>query len=333
MLKRVLFLCLAVFLLAGMVVCKKKPPSKEETRNALREGAETVNTDVLNNTGGKALIGSSDILNNLPIMVGKKASMLRSLAGGKKEIPRFVLGLLNNSGPWDTLAGKWRWNATLYQWEHYSTTPTDSILFEWVWVDSALQSHNCLLALSNYRWTVVGGEDALTKLMVDLRVDNTIYFLLNLKEVRYGNEIEDIRKVDVELTAVSVKFTFVFDYTSPPDIDFTFRLAIVNDRPWYQIKLGAKDNTPPMDSVVVTDATYDDYNGWKVKIDFAEPDSDGIQLIEGEVTKSGAHAAWIKSEKRYENGYPYLYVWLEYPDGTKETPDELFADLFPQESK
>lgn len=335
MFRKVILFSLLAILLTGLIVCKKKTPTKDETRAALREGVETINSDIMNNTGGIALNGSMDILQSLPLGFGsKKSQMLKALAVGKKAIPRLVLTTLNASGPWDTLAGKWRWNASTYQWEHYSNTPSDSILFEWVWVDSALQSHNCLLAFSNYVWTQIGGEDALTKLLVDFRVDNTSYFLLNLKEVRYGNEVDDIRKVDVELTVVGIKFTFVFDYTSPPNINFTFRLAIVNDRPWYQIKLGAKDNAPPLDSVIIADATYDDYNGWKVKVDFAEPDSDGIQLVEGQVTKSGAHAAWIKSEKKYdEYNYPYLYVWIEYPDNTTEDFEQLFADLFPQGTK
>lgn len=335
MFKRVLFFCLIGFLVTGSVVCKKKPPTKDETRNALREAPVTINTDVLNNLGTQALTGSGDVLSNLPLFSTKKLNMLKVLTSGKKAIPRIALRLLNSNGPWDTLAGKWRWNQTNYQWEHYSNTPSDSILFEWVFTDTSMQTHNCLLAFSNYDWTTVGGEDALTKLRVDLRVDNTSYFLLDLKEVKYGTTVEDVRKIDISLTVLNYKFTFVFDYTSPPKADLSFRFEITNNKPWYQIAAQLKDPTAPFgDSVIAQNGTYTDYNGWKVAVTFAEPDTDGIQLVEGEISKSGAHAATIKSEKRYnEYNYPYLYIWLEYPDGTKETPEELFGDLFPQGKK
>ncbi|MEO0093524.1 MAG: hypothetical protein ABIK67_04640, partial [candidate division WOR-3 bacterium] len=154
MFRKVIHFSLLAIFVTSLVVCKKKMPTKDETRAALREGAETINTDVLNNTGGKALIGSMNILQSLPLGFGsKKSEMLKVLAGGKKAIPRLVLTTLNATGPWDTLAGKWRWNASTSQWEHYSTVPADSILFSWLWVDSAMVQHNCLLALSNYQWT------------------------------------------------------------------------------------------------------------------------------------------------------------------------------------
>lgn len=336
MFKKILFFCLLALLVTGLVVCKKKSPPKEETRKALREGAETVKTDVMNNTGGRALMGSSDIFIYLPLSFGsKKLSLLRALIGDKKTIARQALILLNSSGPWDTLEGTWNWNPNTYQWEHSKRTPDNSILFEWQWYDSTVaRNRYCLVTFSNYDWKKINGEWAILKLKVDLQVDDTTYFLLDLKEVRYGSTVSDVRLIDVSLTVVNIKFTFKFDYTTPPTANFTFRFEFTNDNPWYQITFRVKDNTPPFgDSVIAQSGTYTDYKDWRVSVTLQEPDKDRIQLISGDISKKGAHAADIKSEKRYKEGYPYLYVWIEYPDGTKETPEELFGDLFPQSMK
>ncbi|MCX8029911.1 MAG: hypothetical protein N2712_07960 [Brevinematales bacterium] len=328
--KKYLFVFFIVLLITGLIVCKKKIPTTNETRAALRECVQKINTDVLNNKGGLALQGSVDILEEIPLINKKKIKLTKMLRVEKKEIPRVALLILNKSTPWDTFAGKWRWNQTNQQWEHYSTTPNNAIIFEWVWTDSLSQVHDCVISISEYQFGVVGGEDVLTKVKVDLKVDNTTYFLVDLKEIRYGTTSEDIRKVDMSIKAVNIKFTFNFDYTSVPTTNFLLRFEYTNDKPWYQIKFKAKDNTPPFgDEVIAQNGTYTDYNKWQISVNFQEPDNDGIQLVSGEITKKGALAATIKSEKRFNDGNPYLYVWLVYADGTTETPEQLFADIFP----
>lgn len=329
--KKVLFVLILTFLVVGVVVCKKKIPSRDETRAALREAALKIESDVINNKGGLAIQNSWDILEEIPLFNKKKINMLKLLVSGKKELPRTALMILNSSTPWDSFVGKWRWNQTSQQWEHYSNTPTNAILFEWVWTDSLSQAHNCVITVSDYRFAKIGGQDVITKVKIDLKVDNTSYYIVELKEVSYGNNAEDIRKIDVSITVINIKFSFNFDYTSVPTVNFLVRFEFTNDKPWYQVTFKAKDNTPPFgDEVIAQNVIYTDYNKWKINANFQEPDNDGIQLVSGEITKKGALAATIKSEKRYySNGSPYLYVWVQYADGTTETPDELFADIGP----
>jgi len=312
--------------------CKKGPsePTKEEVQNALRNIPEIVNTVAVDSVAGRAIIGNMDAFMQLPIFGGmSKSGLLKTAIQGKKELARYFFQCLTQNCPWDTLAGRWRWYEAPSpgHWEHYSTTPTDSMLFEMTWADTATSElHNLVFCFSNWACEDISGENVLTDFMVDFWIDDINHVHITF-HTEYGYTEDDIRKIDIEMRFDDLDIEFYFDY-EPPNIEISYRMEVAGE--WFKIEVMLQDSVPPADETVIETLVYTDYRGWRVDIAFQDPDEDGIQLLSGEVTRNGEHGAYIHSEKRYGNGIPILYAWIEYPDGSTEPLEELLADLLPQ---
>jgi len=327
---RKLLVFAVVAALAVGVGCKKKPPSRTDTRDALREAVQKINDDIYKAQGGQTLLFSTQELGTLPLFGGGGPGFLRT-GGGRSPLFRSLVTTLNSGGPWDTLVGHWRWETDSFGagcWNHYATTPLDSIIFEWVWQDSSQQSHHADLSVFNWYWDKVDTVDVLTKVHANLRSDGTSYFRLDLNEVRYGSDPADVRRIDVSVTVTPIRFAFLFNY-APPTASASLRMEITNGEPWYEVGITARDETAPLDEAVLKTGSYKDYNEWTVDITLTDPDPDYIQLVDGEIKHKSMLAAYVKSEKRYQGSSPYLYVWIEYVDGTKESLEELFAGIGP----
>jgi hypothetical protein len=187
------------------IQCKKKPPTRDETRQALRSGVRSADTSIVDNPGVQVFRYGTGPLGQLPLFGGGKSpNVLGVLTGGRDAVVKFALGKLNSSGLWDTFAGRWLWDSTAYSWNHTEHVPADSIIFEWTWFDSLLHAHSAGLAVANWNWISVHGENALTRVWASLRSDNVSYLLLDIKSVEYGSTNTDVRKVDVDLTASNI---------------------------------------------------------------------------------------------------------------------------------
>jgi len=308
------------------VQCKKKPPTRDETRQALRGGVQSADTSVVNNPGIDVFRYGSGPLGQIPLFYsGKSANMLGVLTGGREAVVKFVLGRLNGSGPWDTLAGRWLWDSTSYTWNHTANTPTDSMIYVWTFLDSVFAPHSAGLTVTNWNWIMVGGENALTKVWADLQSDNVSRVVLDIKTVEYGSTNTDVRRVEATFAASGIGVSVNGTYT-PPNINAALRLDLTRTNQWYELSARAHDDTPPLGGTMIFKAgTYSDGRGWRVEVDCQDPDTDDVQLVSGEISKSGAVGATIKSQKIYENGWPELKVWLEYADGTTEPAESLLA--------
>jgi len=330
---RMLVLALAAVVVLGLG-CAQKPPSRGDTREALHETTQGVTDDMLevyDSQGIQGLIAGSQGIGELPIFEYMTDFGQLRWGGDRAVFFKTLVRTFNSGGPWDTLVGHWRWEPDSFgygYWNRYGAAGLDSIVFEWAWEDSALASHNADLSIFDWSWTVVETSDVLTRVHADLRSDGTSYARLEVDEVQYGTELEDVRKIDASLTAMNVHVAFLYDYV-PPTATVSLRLEIVGTDRWFEASGTVSDATAPFDNPVVRTGSYEDHNQWAVDIELTEPDADYIQLVDGELRYKGALAAYIKSEKRYEGTWPYLYVWLEYADGTTEPIEDLFAYLEP----
>jgi len=231
--------------------------------------------------------------------------------------------------------GTYEWNDSTYAWDYVSDTPNDGIVLKWAFqvmdTTGTVTNHTAELVLSDIGVEIDAEDTVLTSIKVDFNVDGEAIFTFSFNYEEDGNNVSvDYMLTVYNLVEVSLAFSGVID-ENDEIVSGTFSGHYTdflngNYRLDYEITLN-EDNTSNWN---VTDS-----DGWELDIDADAPetlttDYGEIEKVDitGEILKDGKHGADIEGTL-YNPEVPGQYeseVWFIYPDGTKESLDDIVGE-------
>ncbi len=220
---------------------------------------------------------------------------------------------LRNPDPYglDTLCGTWHLYA-IQGWQHIDlNNPADAILFEWEYVDTAMNPHDAYVLIDSLAfyedslptslWAGVGMDD---DLIAWLKIEAGYLSLEEVNEVSLVYEVVGQLQVGISMSSAAAIDT-IFDGTvSLWAIDRTSNNYRVD------LDITVTDNYP--EEIVLSDS-----DGWRMAVEISGvDDTDVVDYVEyerrsisGEITKDGNHAADISG-----------HIW-EPDDGYEHTTE------------